>query len=152
MAIKKRANEKNTASSSVANKMLKKRLEPKTKSKSVVNTKASIYKQAPLKISKKAYTKNALLSALADRTTLSKKDVAKILEQLNVIIGGHLKKGGPGKFMLFALVKISVKDVAAKKARKGLHPLTKEQIIFKAKPAARSVKATALKLLKTMVI
>ena len=150
MAIKKRATEKNTASSSVANKMLKKLSEPKTKSKRVVDAKAS-NKLPPLKISK-AYTKNILLSALADRTNLNKKDVAKVLEQLNVIIGQHLKKGGPGKFMLFALVKISVKDVAAKKARKGLHPLTKEQIIFKAKPAARSVKATALKLLKTMVI
>jgi len=150
MSIKKRVNEKNSASSFVANKMLKKFSEPKTKSKSVVDAKAS-NKLPPLKIST-AYTKNALLSALADMTNLNKKDVAKVLEQLNVIIGQHLKKDGPGKFMLFALVKISVKDVAAKKARKGLHPLTKEQIIFKAKPAARSVKATALKLLKTMVI
>ena len=61
-------------------------------------------------------------------------------------------KGGPGKFMIPGIVKISVKDVEAKKARTGLHPLTKEQIIFKAKPAARRVKATALKFLKTMVI
>jgi len=150
MAIKKRVNEKNSASSSVANKMLKNRLKPKTKSKSVVDAKAS-NKLPPLKISK-VYTKNVLLSALADRTILSKKDVAKVLEQLNVIIGQHLKKDGPGKFMLFALVKISVKDVAAKKARKGLHPLTREQITFKAKPSSRRVKATALKLLKTMVI
>lgn len=150
MTIKKRATEKNNSSSSVAKKMLKKLSEPKTKSKSVVDAKAS-NKLPPLKISK-AYTKNILLSALADRTNLNKKDVAKVLEQLNIIIGQHLKKGGPGKFMLFALVKISVKDVAAKKARKGLHPLTREQITFKAKPSSRRVKATALKLLKTMVI
>ena len=150
MTIKKRATEKNNPSSSVAKKMLKKLSEPKTKSKRVVDAKAS-NKLPPLKISK-AYTKNILLSALADRTNLNKKDVAKVLEQLNIIIGQHLKKGGPGKFMLFALVKISVKDVAAKKAKAGIHPLTREQITFKAKPAARRVKATALKLLKTMVI
>ena len=102
MTIKKRATEKNNSSSSVAKKMLKKLSEPKTKSKSVVDAKAS-NKLPPLKISK-AYTKNILLSALADRTNLNKKDVAKVLEQLNVIIGGHLKKDGPGKFMLFALV------------------------------------------------
>ena len=54
--------------------------------------------------------------------------------------------------MLPGVIKVSVKNVAAKKARKGLHPLTREQVTFKAKPAARRVKATALKLLKTMVI
>ena len=150
MAIKKRVTEKNSISSSVTNKMLQNHRKPKTKSKSVVDAKAP--NKIPLLKVSKAYTKSTLLSALADRTALSKKDVAKILEQLNVIIGGHLKKGGAGKFVLPGMVKISVKDVAAKKARKGLHPLTREQINFKAKPASRRVKATALKLLKTMVI
>jgi len=70
--------------------------------KSVVDAKAA-NKQRPFKISQ-AYTKRTLLSELADRINLNKKDVAKVLEQLNVIIGGHLKKDGPGKFMLFALV------------------------------------------------
>ena len=54
--------------------------------------------------------------------------------------------------MLPGVIKVSVKNVAAKKARKGLHPLTRKQSTFKTKPTSRGVKATVLKLIKTMVI
>ena len=40
---------------------------------------------------------------------------------------------------------------SAKKARKGVNPFTGEEMMFKAKPASKAVKALALKGLKDMV-
>jgi nucleoid DNA-binding protein len=107
----------------------------------------------PKKITKisKAYTKLDLLNALTARTELSKKLVSSVLEELEVIIAGHLKKGAAETFVLSGILRMSVKKVPAKKARIGINPLTREKIIFKAKPASRKVKVVPLKKLKDMV-
>ena len=69
-----------------------------------------------------------------------------------MIVGAHLKKGGPGKFILPGMLKMTVKSVPAKGARKGINPFTKEPTIFKAKPARAKVKITSLKMLKEMAL
>ena len=97
------------------------------------------------------YLASFIDSTQKDSVTCSNTTASNAL-LLNVIIALHLKKSGPGKFMLPGVIKVSVKNVAAKKARKGLHPLTRKQITFKTKPTSRGVKATVLKLIKTMVI
>jgi nucleoid DNA-binding protein len=47
---------------------------------------------------------------------------------------------------------MTVKNAPARKARKGINPFTGEPTIFKAKPASRKVKVTALKALKEMAV
>ena len=92
------------------------------------------------------------MGTLSERTGLSKKEVSEVLTQLTLVVEGHLKKGGPGKFTMPGMLKMSVKSVPAKKARKGINPFTGEPTTFKAKPASRKVKVTALKALKEMVV
>jgi nucleoid DNA-binding protein len=98
----------------------------------------------------KAYTKSELYSELAVRTELPKKDVVRVFDEFVDIIASHMKKGGPEKFILPGILKMVVKKVPAKKARKGISPFTGEEMIFKAKPASKKVKINALKSLKEM--
>ena len=49
------------------------------------------------------------------------------------------------------LLKISTVRKPAVKARKGINPFTKEEVMFKAKPAHNVVKVRPLKGLKEMV-
>ena len=96
------------------------------------------------------FTKNELMLSLAEYSGVTKKQVSQIFARLGEIIEAHVKKAGPGKFTLPGLLKVTVKKVPAKKARKGINPFTKEEMMFKAKPASRKVKVTALKALKAM--
>ena len=56
-----------------------------------------------------------------------------------------------GLFAIPGLVKLKVARKPATKARKGVNPFTGEEMMFKAKPASKKVKAMALKNLKNMV-
>ncbi len=114
-------------------------------------TKAKAVSAGPLPRVSKVYTKSALLATLSDRTGVSKREVGAVLTELVTVVEGHLKKGGPGKFTLPGMLKMTVKNSPARKARKGINPFTGEPTTFKAKPASRKVKVTALKALKEMV-
>ena len=113
-----------------------------------VTPKAAI--KIPAKIAK-TFTKSELLSTLAAKACIGKKETVLVLDALEEIMHAHLKKGGPEKFVLPGILKIVVKNVAARKARKGRNPLTGEEIMLKAKPASKKVKITALKNLKAAV-
>ncbi len=106
----------------------------------------------PLPRVSSVYTKSTLLTTLAERTGMARKDVSNLMNELVVVIEGHVKRGGPGKFTLPGLCKMTVKNVPAKKARKGINPFTGEPTTFKAKPASRKVRVTALKALKEMAL
>ena len=67
------------------------------------------------------------------------------------MIKKDIGKRGPGVFTVPGLMKIKVVRKPATKARKGVNPFTKEEMMFKAKPARNVVKVLALKNLKTMV-
>ena len=99
----------------------------------------------------KPMTKNDILNALAEGTGLSKKDVGSVLDQLGSLVGKSLGKGGAGVFNVPGLMKIKVIRKPATKARKGINPFTKEETVFKAKPARNVVKILPLKGLKDMV-
>lgn len=99
----------------------------------------------------KAMTKTEILTALAEGTDLSKKDVASVLDELATLIGKSLGKRGPGVFNLPGLLKVKVIRKPATKAHKGINPFTKEETVFKAKPARNVVKIQPLKALKDMV-
>ncbi|MDF1630360.1 MAG: HU family DNA-binding protein [Alcanivoracaceae bacterium] len=96
-------------------------------------------------------SKTQLLTNIAESTQLTRKQVASVLDELNLIIEGHLKKrGGVGSFTMPGLFKIVTKHKPAQKARKGIHPITKEPTTFKAKPASVQVKIRPLKKVKDM--
>ena len=99
----------------------------------------------------KAMTKTEVLNALAEGTGLSKKEVDGVLTELGTLIGKNLGKKGPGVFNVPGLLKVKVIRKPATKARKGINPFTKEETVFKAKPARNVVKVQPLKALKDMV-
>lgn len=99
----------------------------------------------------KARTKSEVFSALADSTGLTRKEIASVFDGMAGLIKKDLSKRGPGVFTVPGLLKIKVVRKPATKARRGINPFTKEEMMFKAKPARNVVKAQPLKGLKTMV-
>ncbi|MEI6654491.1 MAG: HU family DNA-binding protein [Verrucomicrobiota bacterium] len=97
-------------------------------------------------------SKTQIIDQLAESTGLARKQVAAVLEGLTDVIEAHVKKNAVGEFVLPGLLKISTVRKAAVKARKGINPFTKEEVMFKAKPASTVVKVRPLKKLKDMVL
>ena len=93
-------------------------------------------------------SKPQLVSELADQTALSRKQVASVLDELEVVIARSIKSGSAGEFVWPGLFKAVVVKKKATKARKGISPFTGEPMTFKAKPASRAVRLRPLKKLK----
>jgi len=102
-------------------------------------------------MAKKPVTKSEVVKTLAEKAGLTKKQVSAVLCELACLIKKELGKGGPRVFVLPGLVKIKVVHKPAVPARKGINPFTKQEQVFKAKPARDVVKVVALKGLKSMV-
>lgn len=100
---------------------------------------------------KERYNKTQIVTEIADTTSLSKKEVGAVIEELGNLIERHVKKNACGEFVLPGLLKINTVKKPAKKARKGINPFTGEETVFKAKPASTVVKVRPLKKLKEMV-
>jgi nucleoid DNA-binding protein len=96
-------------------------------------------------------TKTEILTALAESTGLSRKEVGNVFASLGEVIGLDVGKKGPGVFTVPGLMKVIRVNKPATKARKGTNPFTGEEVMFKAKPARNVVKVRALKALKDMV-
>ncbi|MCX6874813.1 MAG: HU family DNA-binding protein [Verrucomicrobia bacterium] len=95
-------------------------------------------------------SKTQILDQIAASTELSRKQVAAVLDSLTDVIEAHVSKRAVGEFVLPGLLKISTVRKPATKARKGINPFTKEEVMFKAKPASTIVKVRPLKKLKEM--
>ena len=115
--------------------------------------KASTKKPAPrqIKAIKAPMTKSAIVNEIAEKSELTKKQTSSVFDELEILIERHIKKSGAGKFILPGLMKVEVKRKPATKARKGINPFTREETIFKAKPARNVVKIRPLKKVKDMV-
>jgi nucleoid DNA-binding protein len=98
----------------------------------------------------KVATKSEILKTIADSTELSRKQVSSVFEALSEQIKNNVGKKGPGTFVVPGLMKITVITKPATKARKGINPFTKEEQMFKAKPARKVIKVRPLKALKDM--
>jgi nucleoid DNA-binding protein len=96
----------------------------------------------------KAPSKSEILVRIAEKTELSRKQVASVFDALTGEIGNSLGKKGPGLFVLPGLMKLMVITKPAVKARKGINPFTKMEQMFKAKPARKVIKVRPLKALK----
>jgi len=106
-------------------------------------------KSAPLK---DKLNKTQILDQIAASTELSRKQVASVIDALTDVIESHISKKAVGEFVLPGLIKIVTVNKPAVKARKGISPFTKEEVMFKAKPASTVVKVRALKKLKDMAV
>ena len=99
---------------------------------------------------KKPPTKSEIYSSIADRTDLTRRQVASVFDQLQAVIKKSISRS-PGMFTMPGLCKMTVKRKPATKARKGVNPFTGEEIMIKAKPARKIVRIRPLKKLKEMV-
>ena len=100
----------------------------------------------------KAATKSKIFEELANRTELSRKQVALVFDELANYIKSQIGKKGPGIFTLPGLLKIKRVEKPATKERMGRNPQTGETIMIKAKPKRTVAKAYPLKALKEMVL
>ena len=100
----------------------------------------------------KKYTKTQIVEHIADSTELTKAQVGSVIDSLGEVIDLHIKKRSVGEFVLPGMLKITTVKKPAVKARKGINPFTKEEQMFKAKPASTVVKLRPLKGLKDMAV
>ena len=100
---------------------------------------------------KKPLTKTEVIAALAAGTGLTKQQVNAMFDELVKLMSENLQADGPGVFNIPGLMKVRVVRKPAEPERKGINPFTKEETVFKAKPARNVVKISALKRLKDAV-
>jgi nucleoid DNA-binding protein len=102
---------------------------------------------------KKPLTKTQLLANLAETTGLSRRDVAAVFDALGAEIKSSLSPRGAGAITIPGLIKIEMKKVPARKAKKNVpNPFRPgETMDVAAKPASKKVKVRPLKNLKEMV-
>jgi DNA-binding protein HU-beta len=98
----------------------------------------------------KPISKSEILNGLAERTGMSRKEVGTVVEALEELIKDNIQNG-PGVFNLPGLLKIYVHTRPASKERMGRNPATGEEMVIKARPASKVVKARPLKKLKELI-
>lgn len=100
----------------------------------------------------KRLTKAQVIAELSTITELDKKVVTKVLESMNDLATRELKASdAPGEFVIPGLVKLKLVMKKATEERQGTNPHTRQPMTIPAKPATRSVRASALKALKDAV-
>ena len=107
----------------------------------------------PLKVSAAATprSKSDVFSTIGDHAGLHRRDVAAVFHALGSLIKADLSKSGSGVFKVPGMMRITVTRKPATKARMGINPFTKEEVMFKAKPARNVVRVRPLRGLKEMV-
>merc|ERR1711874_617498 len=102
-----------------------------------------------MKAGPKAMTATAAYRTVSETTGVKSRDVKGAMEAYMSLVATQVKKNGSFKFG--GALNLKLKKTAARPARKGVNPFTKEPCVFKAKPASKTVKALALKKLKDMI-
>ncbi len=127
----------------------------KTAKKKTVSRKKTVAKKAAapkLKSITTKQTKTQIITAIAEDTGLTRKDVAAVFGSLGELIQRHMQRRGSGELTIPETgVKIRRVRKPARKARMGRNPATGEAIKIAAKPASTVVKVSALKALKDTV-
>ena len=122
----------------------------KSPKKTASKAKTSAVKTRKTPAIQKKYTKTEILNEISENTSLSKKEVAAVLEELSVLIERHVKKRAIGEFTLPGLLKIKSVARPARPARKNVpNPFRPgEMMDIPRKPASIRVKVLPLKKLK----
>jgi hypothetical protein len=102
----------------------------------------------PLKPIKEAMGKTGLIAHIAQHSGVEPKAVKAVMASLEATVLASVNKKGLGAFTLPGLMKVTVVNVPAKKARVGIDPFTKVERKFAAKPATVKIKVRALKKVK----
>ena len=125
----------------------------KSARKASSNGRARLDLTKPVKVSsaKGVRSKSDVFGTIAEHVGINRRDVAGVFHVMGGIIKADLSKGGPGVFKVPGLMRIVVQRKPATKARMGINPFTKEEVMFKAKPARNVVKVRPLRGLKEMV-
>ena len=100
---------------------------------------------------KKPMKKTEVIAALIEATGLTKQQVVGVFDALAQLIRKNLAEDGPGVLTIPDLMQVKVVRKPAVPERNGINPFTKEETVFKAKPARNSVKVVPLKGLKSLV-
>lgn len=157
MAVKKKAAKKAAKKKVVAKKRVvskkkvvaKKKAAPAKKKAAAKKTVAAAPKAKAITTKQ---TKNQVLTAIAEETNLSRKDVAAVFSSLGSLVQRHMQRRGSGEFTIPETgVKIRRVRKPARKSRMGRNPATGEAIKIAAKPASTVVKVAALKALKDTI-
>jgi DNA-binding protein HU-beta len=94
-------------------------------------------------------SKSQLIERISTSTEMSKRDVKNVMDSLVDVGHKELKKNGI--FLVPGFAKFVVVKKPATKARKGTNPFTGEEMMFKAKPARKIVRARPVKAAKDAV-
>ncbi|MET0670468.1 MAG: HU family DNA-binding protein [Xanthobacteraceae bacterium] len=94
-------------------------------------------------------TKSQLIEKIAELRELAKKDVRAMMEALTEV--GHKELRKNGVFVVPGFAKFVVVKKPATKERKGINPFTGQEMMFKAKPARKIVRARPVKAAKMAV-
>ena len=89
----------------------------KSPKKAASKTKTSAVKTRKTPAIQKKYTKTEILNEISGNTSISKKEVAAVLEELGILIERHVKKRAVGEFTLPGLLKIKSVARPARPAR-----------------------------------
>src|SRR5262245_9512130 len=159
MAMKKRKASKKKKSPARRKSAAKKKRKAPGKKKGVkrgpAKKKAAAPAAAPIQrntgLITRKLTKSGILNELSHNTGWARKQVASMLEELESLIGRHIKKGSIGEFTLPGLLKVRAVQRPATPERIGRNPATGAEIVIPPKPASVRVRVSALKRLKSMV-
>jgi nucleoid DNA-binding protein len=101
----------------------------------------------------KVASKTEIITAIAEETQLTRKQVSQVFDALGKQIAKGLSNKGPGMFALPGLVKIEKKAVPARPARKNVPNPFKpgETMNVAARKATTKIKVRPLKALKDMI-
>jgi nucleoid DNA-binding protein len=114
-------------------------------------SKVDLSKPPKVSAAAKPRSKSDVLNTIARHAGVHRRDVAAVLHVMGAMIKADLSKSGSGMFKVPGLMRITVKRKPATKAHMGINPFTKEQVMFKAKPARNVVRVRPLQGLKAMV-
>jgi nucleoid DNA-binding protein len=99
---------------------------------------------------KQPMNKTQVVDALAGATGLSRLQVSGLLDALASLAKKNLDQG-PDEFTIPGLLRLEVVRKPATEEHRGIHPVTKKETVFKAKPARNVVKMVPSKGLKDVV-
>ena len=150
MAVKKKTAKKKVAKKSVTKAPAVKKKAAKKKASKKTTAKAAPAKK--LKSISTKQTKAQIISAIAEDTGLTKKEVASVFTNLAELVQRHMQARGSGEFAIPDVgVKIKRVIKPARKARMGRNPFTGEEVKIAAKPKSKAVRCTTLAALKKTV-
>jgi nucleoid DNA-binding protein len=157
MAIKKKAAKapaKSTARKATkARASVKKASKPSSRLAAIKKVAAAGNINLPTAPITEKLSKAQIFTELATITGMPKGEVKNLFTALRNVVERNLKAKGHGEFVIPEIgIKVRRIQKGATKARMGRNPFTGEEIKIAAKPARKSVKATAMKALKEIVM